>query len=90
MLLLTPCKHVVNSQENEDDMMILAKAAIPNCNVTPHLGAILLFHLERQVHQTRGDITCGGIETILATALAINVSELQPLYGERRVSYTTL
>jgi hypothetical protein len=67
---------MVKSQENEDDMMILAKAAIPNCNVTPHLGAILLFHLERQVHQTRGDITYAHIATILTTSFALCVSIL--------------
>jgi hypothetical protein len=71
-------------------MIILAKAAISNCNMTPNLGGILLFRLERQANQAHGDITCGGIATILAIALDINVSELQPLDGERRVSYTTL
>jgi hypothetical protein len=31
---------------NEEDMMVLAKAAIQDCNLTLNLGAILLFYLE--------------------------------------------
>ena len=42
---------------NEEEMIILAKAAIPTCNVTPNLGAFLLFHLDRQAVQTRGTDT---------------------------------
>jgi hypothetical protein len=38
---------------NGDDMIILAKVVIPNCNMMPNLGTILLFHLERQAHQAR-------------------------------------
>ena len=35
---------------NEDDKLILAKAAIPNCNVMPNLETILIFHLECQAN----------------------------------------
>jgi hypothetical protein len=52
---------------NEEDKIILAKAAIPNCNMTPNLGAMLLFHLDRRAHQTCGDITCEGVATVIAT-----------------------
>jgi hypothetical protein len=75
---------------NGDDMIILAKVVIPNYNMMPNLGTILLFHLERQAHQACDCITCGGIPTIVATTLAINVSGLRPLHDERQVFYTTL
>jgi hypothetical protein len=71
-------------------MIILAKADISDCNVTPNLGTILIFHFEREAHQTCGDITCGHIATVLTTALALYVSILSPLDDERRVFYTTL
>jgi len=71
-------------------MIILAKAAISTCNVTPNLGAFLLFHLDRQAVQTRGAITCGGIITLLAERLLIDFSALEPLNGEVVVSYKTL
>jgi hypothetical protein len=48
---------------NEEDMMVIAKAVIPNCNLTLNLGAIILFHLEYKSHQTRGPICCGGVIT---------------------------
>jgi hypothetical protein len=52
-------------------MIILAKAIIPNCNVTPNLGTIILFHLEYQANQAQKDIICGSIATILSTSLSI-------------------
>ena len=61
---------------NEEEMIILAKAAIPTCNVTHNLGAFLLFHLDRQAVQIRGAITCGGIITLLAERLLIDLNEL--------------
>ena len=75
---------------NEEDKIILAKAAIYDCNVTPNLGAMLLFNLERQAHQICGDITYGGVATVLATSLGLDIGKLQPLDGERRVSFHTL
>jgi hypothetical protein len=71
---------------NEDDMIILAKASIPTCNVTPNLGSMLPFNLDRQAHQTRGDIAYGGIATVLTTALRLNIGNLQPLDGERLIT----
>jgi hypothetical protein len=41
----------------EDDLIILTKDDIPNFNVTPNLGSVLIFHWEHQAHQTREDIT---------------------------------
>jgi hypothetical protein len=38
---------------NEEDMLVLAKPAILECNMMPNLGAILLFYLDRQAIQTR-------------------------------------
>ena len=61
---------------NEEEMIILAKAAIPTCNVTPNLGAFLLFHLDRQAVQTRCAITCGGIITLLVERLLIDFNAL--------------
>jgi hypothetical protein len=37
---------------NEEDMLVLSKVVIPECNMMPNLGAILLFYLDRQVVQT--------------------------------------
>ena len=54
---------------NEDEMLILAKAAHVDTDTTPNLGTMLLFHLTRQAHQHRGPITCGGVITVLARAL---------------------
>ena len=71
-------------------MIILAKAAFPNINMTPNLGAMLLLYLDRQAHQSRGPITCGGVITVLANALVINLDNLAGLSGERRVGLATL
>ena len=71
-------------------MIILNKAAISTCNVSPNLGDFLLFHLDRQAVQTRGAITCGGIITLLAERLLIDFSALQPLNGEVVISYKNL
>ena len=70
--------------------MVLAKAAIPNCNLTPNLGALLVFYLKYQALQTRGPIACGGVVTVLANALHIDLGNLRPLLGERRIGFTTL
>ena len=75
---------------NEEDILVLSKAAIPDCNVTPNLGAILVLYLKHQALQTRGVIACGGVITVLAKALHVNISSLMPLIGERRVGFSTL
>ena len=67
---------------NEEDMIVLAKAAILGCNMTLNLGAILLFYLDRQAVQTRGPIVCGGVATVLANTLNVPIGNLQPLAGE--------
>ena len=51
---------------------------------------MLLFNLDRQAHQTRGDIACGGIATVLATTPGLNIANLQPLDGERRITLRIL
>ena len=38
---------------NEDEMLILAKAAQLDTDITPNLGTMVLFHLMRQAHQHR-------------------------------------
>jgi hypothetical protein len=70
--------------------MVLTKAAISTCNMTPNLGTILFFYLNYQALQRRGPISCGGVITVLANALRLNLGNLQPLPGERRVGFTTL
>lgn len=75
---------------NEEDMIILAKAAIPASNMTPNLGAMPLLHLYRQAHQTRGSITCGGVITILANGLGINLGEMRSLDGNQRITFSVL
>ena len=71
-------------------MLVLAKAALPDCNMTPNLGAILVLYLKHQALQTRGAIACGGVITVLAKALHVNIGNLMPLMGERRVGFSTL
>ena len=61
---------------NEDEMLILAKAAQVDTDITPNLGTMLLFHLTRQAHQHRGPITCGGVITVLANSLGVDLSSL--------------
>lgn len=75
---------------NEEDMMTLAHAMIPASNMSPNLGAMLLLHLCRQAHQTRGSITWGGVITVKANELGINLGNLHPLDGSRRVSILVL
>lgn len=75
---------------NEEDMIILAKAASPNSNMTLNLGAMLLLYLSHQAHQARGNITCGGVITILTKGLNINLGNLRPLNGNRHVSLSIL
>jgi hypothetical protein len=75
---------------NEEDMMVLAKAANPGCNMTLNLGAMLLFYLYHQVVQTRRPIVCGGVATVLANTLQIPIGNLQPLASERCLGFLTL
>ena len=75
---------------NEDEMLILAKAAQVDTDITPNLGTMLLFHLTRQAHQHHGPITCGGVITVLANSLGVDLSSLAQLIGERVVGTTTL
>jgi hypothetical protein len=75
---------------NEEDMMVLAKAVFPECNLRPNLGAILVLYLNHQALEDRGPICGGGVITILARRLDINVSNLQALEGPHRLGSTTL
>ena len=70
--------------------MLLAKAALPDCNITLNLGAILVLYLRHQALQAQGIIACGGVITVLANALRINLGNLMSLLGERRVGFSTL
>ena len=51
---------------------------------------MLLFHLARQAHQSHGPITCGGVITVLANSLGLDLSNLAQLTGKRFVGTTTL
>lgn len=51
---------------------------------------MLLLYLSRQAHQARGNITCGGVITVLAKGLNINLDNLRPLSGNQRVSLLVL
>jgi hypothetical protein len=75
---------------NEEEMFVLACAMIPDSNMTPNLGAMLLLHLHRQAHQTRGNITCEGVIAVLANRPGINLGNPHPLNGNRRVSLSVL
>jgi hypothetical protein len=75
---------------NEEDMMILPKAMFPDSNIRPNLGVLLILYLNHQALEARGPICGGGIITILARGLNINVSNLPSLEGARRLGFTTL
>ena len=67
---------------NDEDIVVLAKAAIPNNNLSLNLGAVLVRYLDFQSFRGQGPITCGGVITVLAIALGLNFGNLQPLRGE--------
>jgi hypothetical protein len=75
---------------NEEDMLVLAKAAIPECKMPLNLGAILLFYLDRQAIQTHGSIVCGGVGTVLANALNVTLGNLGPYAGDHLLGFCTL
>jgi hypothetical protein len=75
---------------NEEDMMVLAKVVFPNCNIRPHLGALLIIYLKHQALEARGPIYGGRVITVLARGLNINVSNLQALEGPHRLGFSTL
>ena len=75
---------------NEEDMLILAKAAITNCNLTPNLGALLVFYLKHQALKSRGPICGEGVVTVLARALHVNLGNIQPLTRSDRLSLSNL
>jgi hypothetical protein len=50
--------------------------------MTPNLGAILLFYFKHQYLQNKGPIACGGVITVLANTLRLDLGNLQPLLGE--------
>jgi hypothetical protein len=75
---------------NEEDMMILAKVVFPESNIRPNLGAILIFYLHHQAREARVPICGGGVITVLARRLHINVSNLRALEGPRHLGFTTL
>ena len=75
---------------NEDEMLILAKAAQVDTDIMPNLGTMLLFHLTYQAHQHHGPISCRGVIIVLANSLGVDLSSLAQLTGERVVGTTTL
>jgi hypothetical protein len=48
---------------------------------------MLILHQECQTHES---ITCGGVITVLANALVINLGNLQPLNVNKRVSLSVV
>jgi hypothetical protein len=70
---------------SEEDMMVLAKAMFPECNLRPNLGAILVLYLHHKALEARGPICGGGVITVLARRLNIDVSNLRALEGPRNV-----
>jgi hypothetical protein len=71
-------------------MIILAKAASPETNVWPNLGTILVLYLNHQELEAQVTICGGGVITVLARRLNINVSNLRALEGPRRLGFTTM
>jgi hypothetical protein len=75
---------------NEEDMMILAKVVFPDSNIHPNLGTLLIIYLNHQALEVRGPICGGGVITILARGLIINVSNLRALEGPHCLGFTNL
>ena len=57
---------------NDEDILVLTKATIPNNNVSLNVGAVLVRYLEFQSNVSQGPLTCGGVITVLATAMGID------------------
>ena len=72
---------------NEEDILVLAKVAFNNIDLSLNLGAILVRYLEYQSSQSQGPITGGCIITVLSIAIGISLGELQPVLGERHVGF---
>jgi hypothetical protein len=75
---------------NDEDMMVLAKAAIQNCKLMANLGAIILLYLKHQALQSCRSIVCAGVITVIANTLNVHVCNMQTLQGEIHVVYSTL
>ena len=65
---------------NDEDILVLAKAAIPNNNVSLNLGDVLVRYLEFQSNVSQGPLTCGGVITVLATAMGFRAHPLLQNY----------
>ena len=46
---------------NDEDILILTKAAIPNNDLSLNVGAVLARYLEFQSNVSQGPLTCGGV-----------------------------
>ena len=64
---------------NDEDIVILTKATIPNNNLSLNLGAVLVRYLDFQSFRGQGPITCGGVITVLAIAMGLDIGNLLPL-----------
>jgi hypothetical protein len=66
---------------NDENMLVLEKAANLDVGYLPNLGAILLLHLAHRANHAQGDIVCGGVITMLANSLGLNYNHLCPIVG---------
>ena len=78
------------SKVNEENMLVLGKAANLDVGYSPNLGAILLFHLAHQSNCAQGDIVCGGVITMLANSLGLDYTNLRPIVGNTLVNISVL
>ena len=69
------------SKVNDENMLVLGKAANLDVDYSPNLGTILLLHLAHQANHAQGDIVCGGVMNMLATSLGLNYNHLHPILG---------
>ena len=74
------------SNLNEENMLVLGKAANLDVGYSPNLGAILLFHHAHQSNCSQGDIMCGGVITMLANSLGLDYTNLRPIAGNTLVN----
>ena len=75
---------------NDENMLVLGKAANLDVDYSPTLGTILLLHLAHQANHAQGDIVCGGVITMLANSLGLNYNHLRPIVGNTLVNIRVL
>ena len=78
------------SKVNDENMLVLGKAANLDVGYSPNLGAILLLHLAHQANHAQGDIVCGGVITMWGNSHGLNYNHLCPIISNNVVNIRVL